>query len=64
MEKWNEVTNRRISTSYALLQKKKKKNPLNTQQLPGNGTKIACSLPSVGDHSNILLEVSRSNHKK
>ena len=22
MEKWNEVTNRRISTSYALLQKK------------------------------------------
>ena len=24
----------------------------------------ACSLPSAGDHSNIILEVSRSNHKE
>ena len=34
------------------------------QQLLGNGTKIACSLPSVGDHSNIILGVPRSNHKE
>ena len=39
------------------------KLPLNTQQLPGNDAKIACSLPSAIDHSNIILEVSRSNHK-
>ena len=25
---------------------------------------FACSLPSVGDHSNIILEVPRSNHKE
>ena len=24
----------------------------------------ACSLPSVGDRSNIILEVPRSNHKE
>ena len=41
-----------------------KKLPLNTQQLPGNSTKIACSLPSAGDRSNIILEVPRSNHKE
>ena len=41
-----------------------KKLPLNTQQLPGNGAKIACSLLSVGDHSNIILGVLRSNHKE
>ena len=40
------------------------KLPLNTQQLPGNDAKIACSLPSAIDHSNIILEVSRSNHKE
>ena len=34
------------------------------QQLPDNGTKIACLLPSVGDHSNIILRVLRSNHKE
>ena len=38
--------------------------PLNTQQLPGNSAKIACSLPSVGDRSNIILGVPRSNHKE
>ena len=38
--------------------------PLNTQQLPGNGAKIVCSLPSVGDRSNIILKVPRSNHKE
>ena len=42
--------------------KKKKKLPLNAQQLPGNGAKIACSLPSAGDRSNIILKVPRSNH--
>ena len=40
------------------------KLPLNTQQLLGNGTKIACSLPSTGDRSNIILGVPRSNHKE
>ena len=40
------------------------KLPLNTQQLPGNGAKLACSLPSAGDRSNIILGVSRSNHKE
>lgn len=38
-----------------------KKLPLNPQQLPGNGAKIACSLPSAEDHSNIFLGVPRSN---
>ena len=38
--------------------------PLNTQQLPGNGAKIACSFPSAGDRSNIILEVLMSNHKE
>ena len=38
--------------------------PLNTQQLPGNSAKIACSLPSAGDRSNIILGVPRSNHKE
>ena len=28
------------------------------------GLGFACSLPSAGDHSNIILEVPRSNHKK
>ena len=41
-----------------------KKLPLNTQQLPGNSTKIAFSLPSAGDRSNIILGVLRSNHKE
>ena len=40
------------------------KLPLNMQQLPDNGTKIACLLLSVGDHSNIILRVLRSNHKE
>ena len=34
------------------------------QQLPSNGAKIACSLPSARDHSNIILRVLRSNHKE
>ena len=40
------------------------KLPLNTKQLLGNGAKIVCSLPSVGDRSNIILGVPRSNHKE
>ena len=40
------------------------KLPLITQQLLRNGSKIACSLPSAGDHSNIILRVPRSNHKE
>ena len=40
------------------------KLPLNTQQLSSNGAKIACSLPSAGDRSNIILGVPRSNHKE
>ena len=40
------------------------KLPLNMQQLPGNDAKIACSLPSAGDCSNIILGVPRSNHKE
>ena len=31
---------------------------------PSNGAKIACSPPSEGDHSNIILRVLRSNHKE
>ena len=27
-------------------------------------TQIACSLPSAGDRSNIIFEVSRLNHKE
>ena len=40
------------------------KLPLNTQQLPDNNAKIACSLPSAGDRSNIILGVPRLNHKE
>ena len=47
-----------------LCSQKKKKLPLNPQQLPGNGAKIACLLPSAGDRSNIILGVPRSNHKE
>ena len=41
-----------------------KRLPLNSQQLPSNGAKIACSLSSAGDSSNIILKVPRSNHKE
>ena len=59
-KKWNEVNNRRISTGCALLPKIASEHVAT----PGNGAKIACSLPSVGDRSNIILRIPRSNHKE
>ena len=41
-----------------------KRLPLNTQQLPNNGAKIACSPLRAGNRSNIILGVPRSNHKE
>ena len=41
-----------------------KRLPLNSQQLPSNGAKIACSLPSARNRSNIILGVPWSKHKE
>ena len=39
-------------------------NQMFNKQIWRNMEAYACSLPSVGDHSNIILGVSKSNHKE